>query len=347
MAGITGKHRLDTPEMNDRGTIVTSSLLGLICAFQLRPGSRPRPLSDGEVTAALTEAGSSVWLHLNLADARARALVAQLPQLPAKAREILVGTDAHVRIDSSDSLIAGVLPDFNLDPVADPDSLDEFRLAMMPRLVVTVRRHPLRSLDQLRRELEVGVDVADAPALLHQLLGVFAGQLRSVVQTHSDTIDELEDRVLVGRTEDVGDQLGPLRRMLVRLRRRLLAERQALQLMMARLPEWIDRASAGRLREAIDAIDPIAQDLELVADRARLLQEELAGRIAEATSRDLFFLSIVTAIILPVTLITGIFGMNVGGLPWVGDDSGFFWVMALMLLTVLVTIIFLRRRHLF
>ena len=94
-------------------------------------------------------------------------------------------------------------------------------------------------------------------------------------------------------------------------------------------------------------MDSIAQDLDLVADRARLMQEELASRLSEATSKDLFFLSVVTAVILPVNLITGIFGMNVGGLPWIGKDEGFVWVMGLMLAVVVAAVVYMRRRRLF
>ena len=49
-------------------------------------------------------------------------------------------------------------------------------------------------------------------------------------------------------------------------------------------------------------MDAIAQDIELCQERTRLLQEEIAGRLGEATNRNLFFLSIVTATLLPVTL---------------------------------------------
>ena len=71
------------------------------------------------------------------------------------------------------------------------------------------------------------------------------------------------------------------------------------------------------LHRAIERLDRIALDLESVQERARLLQEEITGRTAEATNHNLYIVSLLTAIFLPITLITGIFGMNVGGVPWV------------------------------
>ena len=103
---------------------------------------------------------------------------------------------------------------------------------------------------------------------------------------------------------------------------------------------------AARLRHAIERLEALTHDLELIQDRARLLQDELASRVGEATSRNLYVLSIVTVIFLPLTLITGIFGMNLGGMPGVGTSDGFWWGMGLMVATTIVTLIVLRRREL-
>lgn len=132
--------------------------------------------------------------------------------------------------------------------------------------------------------------------------------------------------------------------MLARLRRQIAANRAALGLVGSRLPEPCSAEQRQGLRAAVERFDGVAQDLELVQERARLLQEELAGRVGEATNRNLFLLSIVTTTLLPITLITGVFGMNVGGLPWVSDSGGFWWVILLMISAVVVVLLILRRR---
>lgn len=91
----------------------------------------------------------------------------------------------------------------------------------------------------------------------------------------------------------------------------------------------------------------VAQDLEATQERARLLQEEISNSLGEATNRNLYVLSIVTAIFMPVTLITGIFGMNVGGLPWLTDGDGFAWVMVVMALTAGITLLTLHWQRFF
>ncbi len=61
--------------------------------------------------------------------------------------------------------------------------------------------------------------------------------------------------------------------------------------------------------------------------RARLLQEEMAAELADESNRSLKAMAVMSALLLPGTLVVGIFGMNTAGLPFTHGDAGFFWAM--------------------
>jgi zinc transporter len=129
------------------------------------------------------------------------------------------------------------------------------------------------------------------------------------------------------------------------LRRHLVANRQALIQAVHHIHRW-SQYDISELRQAVEQVESTIQDLELVQERTRLLQEEIAGRMSEATNRNLYVLSIVTVTLLPINLITGIFGMNTGGLPWGQDDpSGFWWVIFFMILAVITSLSILHRKQ--
>ena len=102
-----------------------------------------------------------------------------------------------------------------------------------------------------------------------------------------------------------------------------------------------------RTRLSLLGRTPDGQDLDLLYERGRSLQEEIASRLGEATNRNLYVLSIVTTIFLPMTLITGLFGINVGGMPWLENHLGFWWVVFGMFATAIVTFLILHWRRLF
>ena len=108
--------------------------------------------------------------------------------------------------------------------------------------------------------------------------------------------------------------------MAARLRRHMVPQQHALVGLLSRLPAWVAQPEAARLRDAIERLGALGRDLDLVQERARLRQEQAAARLREATNRNLSILSIVTAIVLPITFVSGIFGINLGGrrcrTPW-------------------------------
>lgn len=312
---------------------------GLICGFQLSPLERLAPDSLGRPTE-----GGPVWLHLNLSDSRARRWLEHREDISEEAREILLDPDARIRSVVTGHAVVTVLGDLHHDFKGEPEGLGVIRIYVDAHKIITLRAHPLKSSDDLRRQLLAGQIEPGTPlGLFEHYLCCLAETFTKVVADLAEETDDTEEEVLAGHFKDKGSSLGKMRRLLARLRRQMAANRTALVAVAGRLP---DHSAEHRqnLRHAIEPFEALGQDLELVQERARLLQEEIAGRLSEATNRNLFVLSIVTTTLLPITLITGIFGMNVGGLPWTGSPLGFWWVIVLMALSVVVVLRLLRKR---
>ena len=324
---------------------------GLICAFALAPFSPrgeevldqplapgPRPGDEGE-TAPL-------WLHLNLTDARARLWLSKGSGLPDEARAHLLSSDPRSYVEVLPEGVVAVLGDLDHDFHQGHEGFGALRLYFDGRQVISGRRHPLKGVDLLRRKVQAHAPGIETPiALVEALIECLAINFEAVVVNLSGEVDDAEEQILAGHFHDQGKALGRMRRSLARLRRLISADRAALAPLPRRLPSSYSASEREGLRQAVERLEAVGQDLELVQERARLLQEEIDGRLTEATNRNLFLLSVVTTTLLPITLITGVFGMNVGGLPWVKHDSGFWWVLLLMVIAVVVTLAFLRRRR--
>lgn len=310
---------------------------GLICGFWLRTPALGDDAPDD------TGGSEPRWLHFNLSDSRAREWVKAHDELPEEVRELLLGTDQRVHVDVMPGAIVAVLGDLYHDFDQDPERLGTLRLYMDSKLLLSGRTHPLKTVDVLRREL-LRVDEALSPLAVFQLLiERLAGTVAKVVAELGEQVDHAEDRILQGNHGGQGTPLGNLRRLVARLRRMVGANRTALQSLPHTLPGLYDSEERAALRSAIERLEAVGQDLELVQERARLLQEEIASAMTEATNRNLFVLSIATTTLLPITLITGIFGMNVQGLPFATSPHGFWVVMLGIAATVLVALWLLRR----
>lgn len=320
---------------------------GLICGFRLRSGAKAEPLPPNPADWLNGEAGESIWLHFNLADTRAKRWIESCPHIPVPARERLLDEDRHVVLAPAGPGLAGVLADVHYDFDADPESLEVLRLYLDEKIIVTGRTHPLKVADQLRRQLAAGELIENPLQLLAVHIEELGSLLATLTRSQGDLVDDIEDRILKDHYQREGAELGRTRRLVARLRRHVGAEKQALHQMIHRAPKWCHGEDAARLRLALEVIDGVVLDLESIQERSRLLQEEIASRMTEATNRNLYVLSIVTVIFMPITLITGMFGMNVGGLPWLENHEGFWWVTGFMALTAAVSFALLHWRRFF
>ncbi len=312
---------------------------GLICGFRLasmaalggRLPSRPA-VSD------------PLWVHVNLTDTRARAWVAQQQAvLPEEGRDVLLGNDTRVHVQVLPGAIVAVLGDLYHDFDLDPERLGSLRVYVDSSWLVSGRTHPLKTADMLRRELARSRESLSPVGVFQLLLERLAGAVSKVAVELGEQIDEAEDHILEGNFAGQGKTLGNLRRLVAKLRRLVSANRAALGSLPPVLPGLYDAQVGAELRSAIERLDAVGQDLELVQERARLLQEEIASNMNEATNRNLFVLSIATTTLLPITLITGIFGMNVRGLPFAEHPHGFYVVMLGILATIALALWLLRR----
>ena len=176
---------------------------GLICGFLLNAQAPVEHfLWDAVSQACINE--STIWLHFNLVDARARKWIAQCDRIPESAREVLLSDDARISLEIVDDGIVGVLGDLHYEFSDDPDELGLLRVYFDNQIIITGRTHPLKIIDRLRRELMGGECIETPMRLLVYLLERSAEAFDDVSFFLNDKVDNIEDRILKEWVQDKG-----------------------------------------------------------------------------------------------------------------------------------------------
>jgi zinc transporter len=308
---------------------------GLIYGFLFDAQGHAKALSGEEALAWLSEPATAhngfVWLHFNLAHAACAKWLKDNLQLSDAFHESLADGSRSTRVELDDDMLVAVINDVHYDFDFEPTDISTLRLSVGPRLVVSARLQPLRSIDQLRDAVRRGAKVISPVALLVHLMHDQGDVLVDIVRNTTSRVDDLEDNLLAGRLESKRANLGSLRRLLVRLQRLLAPEPAALFRLLRTPPEWITEDDLDGLRQATEEFNVTLSDMAALQERIKLLQEEIAGRVAEANNRSLYVLTIVTVLALPINILAGLMGMNVGGIPFAEDPHGFWWVVAIIM----------------
>ncbi|HEV7446168.1 MAG TPA: transporter [Steroidobacteraceae bacterium] len=329
-----------------------SDKTGLVWGYSFKPGQPPRQIEcDAALrwlaTPARADSSEFVWLHLSLSNAAAERWMRQSLQLADAFYESLHEGVGSTRLEVEGDALVAVMHDVLFNLSFDAANISTVSLCMDPRLVVTARLRPLRSVDRLRASVKAGQSIRSSAELLAHLLHDQADVLVDIIRQSTARVDAVEDNLLANRIGVSRNELSTLRRSLVRLQRLLAPEPAALFRLLNRPPAWLSEDDLGDLRQAAEEFSTAVVDAGALTERLKLLQEELSALVSEHSNRTLFILTAVTVLALPINLVAGLLGMNVGGIPLSQHHQGFMLVVgSLTFVTgVLAYWLLLRRRE--
>ena len=309
---------------------------GLVYGYLFSPGVCGGTVASAQASTwlrdpSIRQKGEFMWLHFNAAHISTEKWLRAHLDLPEAFFEALHEGSRSTRIEQADGTLVAVLNDVIYD-FAHVESLQvsTLWLSVDATKLISVRRQPLRSVDRLRTAVKAGECFPSAVALVVHLLRDQAEVLTQIVRSTTSKVDSIEDTFLSGRLEMKRAELGALRRDLVRLQRLLAPEPAALFRLLNRPPAWMEEQDILEVRQSTEEFSVAIRDMTGLQERIKLLQEEIAAYIGEQTSRSVFVLTAVTVLALPINMIAGLFGMNVGGVPLAQHTQGFWIVVALV-----------------
>ena len=316
---------------------------GLVWAYVFDADGVGR-LATGEVAVkAMAETDGWIWLHVDIANQRAKEWIEAQAPIPEPARAMLLDTDQHLMLVADEEALMGVFADFRRDFDHGTKEISRLRFVLHGRVLVTGRRQALNSVDEVRRSVQTGQTFETGEALLERIFDNFADQVAAMTRELADTMEVIEDRVVEDRVDPDDVQLGPIRRTALRLSRQVGALRIHFTAFVENqerdLPEDVF-AMAERVSLRLTGI---GRDVDAIQERARILQEEVSVKMATEANRQLYTLSILTALFLPATLVTGLFGMNTKGLPFDAHEDGFWYAVIVALFGSALVYLILKR----
>lgn len=298
-----------------------TSEFGILWAYRFGKKGTSQPVPTEAIKAEINSGEGWLWVHLSLADTRCRGWIAGHAPISEGARETLLDADEHVRLDIYGDEVVGILPDFHQEFLQEGDDLVRLHIALSDRLLITARRKPVHSIEVMRRQMEAGKRFPSPATFFDAIVDQFADAVSRLVERLGDELDDVENRVLHDEIDDQRLHLGRIRLQSIQVRRQLSQLRSLFDRIEPRMEGEV-RPLAVAMRALTQKFDALDHEIASLYERARLLQDEIAARMAEITNRRLFTLSVLTALLLPSTLVTGFFGMNTKDMPFQTSDGG-------------------------
>lgn len=315
---------------------------GLICAFVMDGQGGGRPVGWPEIETWRPEDGL-LWLHFDHTGSAVQTWLDQKSGIDPIIVRTMVQEEVRPRVLSGTDALLVVLRGVNLNPGEDPEDMVGVKLWLEPGRIITLRHRRLMAVNDVRERVERGRGPRSVGDFLVAVVEQLVERMGPVIVDLEDLVDRLEEQILTAQSSSLRAQLGQIRRQAILIRRYLAPQRDA----MSRLPledaSWLNDMQRAHLREMGDRTLRYLEDLEAARDRAAVIQEELSSRLADQMNRTMYVLTVVAAVLLPPSLITGLFGINVGGMPWVESGWGFGMIVVAMVILGVIEVVVLKR----
>lgn len=309
---------------------------GFVCAYRFGADGTARKVAENEVSPELANpAGEWLWLHLNFVDQRCARYLARSGKFSPLAIDFIEHIPSYQTIETFGDVTAGSVTELRHDFTGDTHETCRMHFLVNEQLLVTLRSKPVRSAGLIRRQLDAGRVVASPAQLLLTFFQHHAQGIETVLLELAAEIEVIEDRVLDEHVHDERRRAVIVRREAAMLHRQERALRRA-------LAEAQRSTFPADLSDLLELHLHIDQEFEQIEHRARLFHDEIDAKLAAETNRQLYRLSVLTALFLPPALIAGLFGMNLDGVPWAGIPHAFWLGTLACVLSSLVTWLFLR-----
>lgn len=297
-----------------------------ICVFDIFPGGTTKVPSD----TGLTGPGTYRWWHYDLSDPELRDWALEhLPEIPAGA---LLQPETRPRCDRFDQGLILNMRGINLNVGQPADQMVSVRMWAAEDVIITVRLRKVFAIDDIRQAAEAQTAPPTPAAFLDALIKRLTDRVQEKVMEIS--------RITEGYEFDLEDQGTPpppdlpeTRRSVIRLLRYLEPQTEALiKLAEVDLP-LMPEPDALRLRELANRSTLAVEELDSLRERMATVQDAHESASDARLARNGYVLSVVAAIFLPLGFLTGLFGVNIAGMP------GMDWPFAFAVLCIAMAVL--------
>lgn len=264
-----------------------------------------------------------IWVHIDAKHSNARHWLREHSGLDAMTQEALTAARVSPRLEERDGGMLLILKGLNFAPGALPTDMIALRLWSDGQRILSCRREHIRAPMQLRHDLNAGIGPTNASSLIATLADLMVANMEDLI------IEQVQASHQIGRlrdakpAEDLVAELAHLRRVMIWMRRSLGPQRRALARLAASPLPWTKASDRAMVREVAHQCTQYVEGLDAAQQIGEITQDEILQRSTEKTERRLFSLTVITAIFLPLTFITGLLGVNLAGIPDANDPWSF------------------------
>ena len=284
------------------------------------------------------------WVHLDGNKPGTRTWLAEnISYLDNLILDALLAEETRPRIIEFEKGALLILRGVNLNENADPEDMVSIRLWIDAHRIISVQRRPLKATIDIQEKLLEGKGPKNSGDFIAMLSARLFERMEPIFQELDERLDNIEEKVIESPDISERNDITLIRKQAIVFRRYISPQRDVIAHLRTSEMEWIDAMHKRRLQESLDRVTRYIEDLDTIRERSQIVKDELSSILSDKMNSNLYMLSLIAAIFLPLGFFTGLLGINVGGIPSAENPDAFLIFCGILIITVIAQIIIFKK----
>lgn len=319
----------------------------IIFSYSFDHAGKATQLSSDQVAGELKNDGLC-WVHLDVNNSQTKKWLEQkVSYLDHLIIDALTAEETRPRVMEFDSGLLVILRGVNLSKSSEPEDMISIRIWIDDQRIITIQRRELRTLFDLKDQIDNGKVVKNSAEFLYNLIYQMLFNTAPFLYALGDKVDDLEEKIMSTHNVAFREEVLQIRTSLTTFKRYLSPQKEVIAKLKSCEQAFINDWARRHFQENLDQITMMIEEVDETRDRAQILHDEIFHGMSEKLNKSMYILSLVSSIFIPLTFFTSIFSVNIAGLPGLENPQAFFWMSIAMILIALIQIIIFKRSKLF
>jgi magnesium transporter len=293
--------------------------------------------------------GEIEWIHIEEPGPLERAWLAEHYDFHALDLEDVMSRNQRPKIDEYPEYLFIVLHFPVFDKQVGRLNSGELDLFVGPDFIITLPNQPLKPVEYLFERCRTNEEVREqlfskgTGYLLYQIVDQCFDYCFPMLRKIGNKLEQLEEEIFSGRSEEVVRDISNVKQEIINFRKTIRPERTVLRDLERTKQRYMREDMEVYFDDIVDAAERIWDMLENYKEVVEALEDTNESVLSHRVNDILRVLTAISVVVLPLTLIASIFGMNTG-VPWEGNMAGFWVIVGVMVALLAGMIGYFRHR---
>ena len=288
------------------------------------------------------------WVHLDGSNKNTKKwLEKEVDYLDHLIIEALIANETRPRILKFEHGILLILRGITDNKNIKKSEMVSIRLWIDDERIISIQRRPMKSIFELEKKINNDLNILNSGDFLSSFLNLTMQDINEYIYSTGEVIDKIEHEVLATHNMKFREKIVHTRSQLTVSRRYLAPLKEVIMNLKTCKYSWIDDLTIRHFQENFEKITHIIEETDEILIRSKILHDELSHALNEKINRNMFKLSMIAIIFMPLTFITSLFGMNFVKIPWAENPNGFYIACVLMIIVTIIQLFFFKRKDWF